>query len=188
MDQKEKLDGLRADGWQVRKCTLTGKQVYLWGVLFALPFLFLAGGMYRTFLLHRAVLLDHTGILLLFAAAVSLPIHEGLHSLGWKLSGRLKKEDTVFLLCHGLPMCPCKAILSAKAYLIGVFLPFLVLGGGSLLFLILYPGTISLLTALVNLTLPGADLVIAYEILRSGAALVADSPECPGFIGLYHKD
>lgn len=78
---------LQENGWHVRTYTMSGRQTYLQGILFALPFLLLAGGMYRIFLLERAVLLDHTGIILLAAAAVSLPVHEALHGLGWKWGG-----------------------------------------------------------------------------------------------------
>ena len=59
-----------------------------------------------------------------------------------------------------------------------------VLGGGSCIFLLLCPGTISVLAVLVNLILPGADLVIAWRVLRSGASMVADSPDQAGFIAL----
>ena len=176
---------LEENGWQARTYTMNSRQTYLQGILFALPFLFLAGGMYRTFLLERAVLLDHTGIVLLAAAAVSLPVHEALHGLGWKLGGRLGREQVSLIFRHGMPMCTCRVVLPVRAYLTGTLLPFIVLGGGSFFYLVACPGTVSLLTALVNLTLPGADLAIAYKVLRSGADMVADSPEEAGFVALF---
>ena len=87
MKDLQETNYLQENGWHVRTYTMSGRQTYLQGILFALPFLLLAGGMYRIFLLERAVLLDHTGIILLAAAAVSLPVHEALHSLGWKWGG-----------------------------------------------------------------------------------------------------
>lgn len=176
---------LEENGWQARTYTMNSRQTYLQGILFALPFLFLAGGMYRTFLLERAVLLDHTGIVLLAAAAVSLPVHEALHGLGWKLGGRLGRGQVSLIFRHGMPMCTCRAVLPVRAYLTGTLLPFIVLGGGSFIYLVACPGTVSLLTALVNLTLPGADLAIAYKVLRSGADMVADSPKEAGFVALF---
>lgn len=176
---------LEENGWQARTYTMNSRQTYLQGILFALPFLFLAGGMYRTFLLERAVLLDHTGIVLLAAAAVSLPVHEALHGLGWKLGGRLGREQVSLIFRHGMPMCTCRVVLPVRAYLTGTLLPFIVLGGGSFIYLVACPGTVSLLTALVNLTLPGADLAIAYKVLRSGADMVADSPKEAGFVALF---
>lgn len=82
-------------------------------------------------------------------------------------------------------MCTCRAVLPVRAYLTGTLLPFIVLGGGSFIYLVACPGTVSLLTALVNLTLPGADLAIAYKVLRSGADMVADSPKEAGFVALF---
>ena len=197
------LESLTAQGWQAKRHTLTTSQTYLWGTLFALPFILLAGGMYRMFLFDRAVLLDHTGLILLAVIIVSVPLHEALHGFGWKLAGRLHKGDVTFFLRSGIPMCACRTILPTKAYLIGTLLPFFILGGGSFLFLFLCPGTISVLTALVNLMLPGADpgtisvltalvnlmlpgadLAISWRVLRSEAELIADNPDGAGFIGL----
>ena len=178
------LEFLTAQGWMAKRHTLTTFQTYLWGTLFALPFILLAGGMYRMFLFDRAVLLDHTGLILLAVIIVSVPLHEALHGFGWKLAGRLHKGDVTFFLRSGIPMCACRTVLPAKAYLIGTLLPFLVLGGGSFLLLFLFPGTVSVLAALVNLMLPGADLAISWRVLKSEAALIADSPDGAGFIGL----
>ena len=73
------LEFLTAQGWQAKRHTLTTFQTYLWGTLFALPFVLLAGGMYRIFLLDRAVLQDHTGLILLIVIIASVPLHEALH-------------------------------------------------------------------------------------------------------------
>ena len=178
------LELLTTQGWLAKRHTLTTFQTYLWGTLFALPFVLLAGGMYRIFLLDRAVLQDHTGLILLIVIIASVPLHEGLHGFGWILAGRLQKGDVAFFIHSGIPMCACRTILPAKAYLTGTLLPFFILGGGSFIFLLFCPGTISVLTALVNLMLPGADLAISWLVLRSEAALIADNPDGAGFIGL----
>ena len=178
------LEAFTARGWRAQRHTLTAAQTYLWGSLSALPFVLLAGGLYRMLLFRRAVLLEHTGLILLTVIVISVPLHEALHGLGWKLAGRLQKGDVAFFLRGGIPMCACRTVLPAKAYLIGTLLPFLVLGGGSFLLLFLFPGTVSVLAALVNLMLPGADLEISWRVLKSEAALIADSPDGAGFIGL----
>lgn len=181
------LESLTAQGWRAERYTLTAAQTYLWGIIFALPFVLLAGGLYRMLLLNRAALLDHTSLILLAVILVSVPLHEALHGLGWKLAGRLRKGDVTFFIRGGIPMCACRTILPAKAYLAGALLPFLILGSGSFLFLFLCPGTVSLLAALVNLTLPGADLAISWRVLRSEASLIADNPDGAGFIGLVRN-
>ena len=50
---------------------------------------------------------------------------------------------------------------------------------------VLYFSITAVLAAVVNLLLPGADLLIAWTILRSGAARIVNQPEKFGFIGLY---
>ena len=182
--QTRSLSAYRSRGWQLQPYTLTTAQTYLWGILFALPFLLLAGGLYRAFLLEHALLLDHTGLILLAVLVVSLPLHEALHGVGWRLAGGLSQGEVSFVLRHGLPMCSCRAVLPTRAYLVGVLLPFVVLGGGSLAAMVLWPGTVTVLAALTNLLLPGADLAIAFSVLRSGAALVADTPDQAGFVAL----
>ena len=51
--------------------------------------------------------------------------------------------------------------------------------------MIVYPGTVSVLTVWVNLLLSGADLLIAWKVLRCGAMQVADHPNQAGFIGFF---
>lgn len=185
MDVRNQIDQFIADGWHCRNYTFAFRQAYIWGTLIALPFAALACGGYRVFLMNRAVLLDHGKLILLAVIVVSHPLHELLHGLGWKLAGRLENYEIKYLFQHGIPMCSCLTVLSAKAYITGVLLPFLVLGGGSIVFLIVYPNTISVLAALVNQLLSGADLLISWKILRSGAVKIAYNQDQAGFIGLF---
>ena len=57
------LEAFTARGWRAQGHTLTAAQTYLWGSLSALPFVLLAGGLYRMLLFRWAVLLDHTGLI-----------------------------------------------------------------------------------------------------------------------------
>ena len=126
--------------------------------------------------------------ILLAVLAVSLPVHEALHGLGWRLAGRLDRGAGSLVFRRRLPMCSCRAGLPAGAYPTGGLLPLWVPGGGRLLAMVAWPGTVTVLAALVNLTLPGADLAIACGVMRSGAALVADSPDQAGFLALVPND
>ena len=56
----------------------------------------------------------------------------------------------------------------------GVLTPFVILGLGSVLFVFIYPGTISLLTMIVNFVAAGADLIIAFSVLKEQDGLIAD--------------
>ena len=93
MDIRSQIARLTEEGWRSRDYTLTSKQTYIWGTLIALPFVALAGGLYRVFLLDEAVLLDHTSLILLAVIVVSLPVHEILHGLGWALTGLMYCAD-----------------------------------------------------------------------------------------------
>lgn len=176
------------NGWQSYTYTMTGIQANLWGILAALPFLLLTGGLYRAFLIKRAVLLGNIPIVLAVILLVSLPLHEGLHGLGWKLAGKTGKGEILFFISQGMPMCTCRKALPVGQYLMGILLPFLMLGMGSILLLIIYPGTFFVLTAFVNLTISGADLVIAGMLLQSGSTLAVDCPDQAGFIGWRRRD
>ena len=84
-----------------------------------------------------------------------------------------------------MPSCACKVALEKKSYLTGVLAPFAVLGLGSILFVCAYPGTVSLLTLMVNFIAAGADLLIALHVFREGNCLIADHPTEAGYIAFY---
>ena len=81
-----------------------------------------------------------------------------------------------------MPSCACKVALKKQQYLIGVLTPFVILGLGSVLFVLIYPGTVSLLTMIVNFIAAGADLVIAFNVLKEHDSLIVDHPTEAGYI------
>lgn len=170
-----------------RARTFTKSQAMLYGVLCALPFLIAVGCLFRFALRDRAQLLTLGGpsffIAFLAIIAVSVILHELLHGLGWMVAGPLRWQDVHFHLSALMPTTSCEIPLAKRAYLIGVLLPFAVLGLASLTFLLIFPGTLSLLSALVNFTLAGADLVIAACVLREPQnARIADHPTLAGYV------
>lgn len=170
-----------------RARTFTKSQAMLYGVLCALPFLLAVGCLFRFALRDRAQLMSLGGPTF-FAAflaiiAVSVTLHELLHGLGWMVAGSLRWRDVHFHLSAMMPTTNCEIPLAKRAYLTGVLLPFAVLGLASLALLLIFPGTLSLLSALVNFTLAGADLVIAACVLREPQnARIADHPTLAGYV------
>ena len=81
-----------------------------------------------------------------------------------------------------MPSCACRVTLKKKQYLIGVLTPFVILGLGRVLFVFIYPGTISLLTMMVNFIAAGADLVIALNVLKEQDSLIVDHPTEAGYV------
>lgn len=158
------------------------------GTLYAFPFLALEIGMYQTFLSHRASQVkDHSAaevLIVLAMAAVSLVLHEALHGVGWAAAGGLGWKGIALGRKGLLPSCYCPAALPAGQYQAGVLLPFLVLGGGSMVLLLICPGMGTVLLAFVNLYLSGEDLAVAFAALRSGAPLFAGIREGVGFVAI----
>ena len=86
-----------------------------------------------------------------------------------------------------MPSCACKMALSKGKYLFGVLFPLIVLGGGSILFLFVYPGTVSILTMAVNIVAAGADVLIAMKVISDTRknVLIADHPTEAGYVAFY---
>ena len=80
-----------------------------------------------------------------------------------------------------MPSCACRVTLKKKQYLIGVLTPFVILGLG----VFIYPGTILLLTMIVNLVAAGVDLIIAFNVLKERDSLIVDHPKEAGYIIFY---
>lgn len=170
-----------------RARTFTKSQAMLYGILCALPFLIAIGCLFRFALRDRAQLMTLGGptffVAFLAIIAVSVTLHELLHGLGWMAAGPLRWQDVHFHLSALMPTTSCERPLAKSAYLVGVLLPFAVLGLASLACLLIFPGTLSLLSALVNFTLAGADLVIALCVLREPQnARIADHPTLAGYV------
>ncbi len=180
---------LHEKGYQEKDVTIPSGKAMVFGTLYALPFVIAFGLLYRFLLIERAYLLEVSGIAfyVLFIAiiAVSVVIHELLHGIGWAAASG-KGWNVIRFNIHALmPSCACKAVLKKGAYLTGVLAPFVVLGFGSVLFIFIYPGTVSFLTMMVNFISAGADLMIAFQVLRERDGFIADHPTEAGYIAFY---
>lgn len=189
----EDFERMKADllekGYQEKDVTITSGKAMVLGALYGLPFVIVFGLWYRFFLIERAYLLEVSGIAfyVLFIAiiAVSVVIHELLHGIGWAVASGKGWNAVRFNINAMMPSCACKAVLKKRAYLAGVLAPFTVLGGGSVLFIFIYPGTVSLLTMIVNFISAGADLMIAFQVLKERDGFIADHPTEAGYIAFY---
>ena len=180
---------LKASGYREKNVTISSGKAMILGVVYALPFIIIVGLLYRFILIERAYLLKISGLsfyIMLGAIIVaSVVIHELLHGIGWAVSSGKGWKVVRFNINAMMPSCACKTALKKKAYLIGVLAPFAVLGLGSILFVFIYPGTISLLTMMVNFTAAGADILIAVKLLKEKDVLIADHPTEAGYMAFY---
>ena len=182
---------LQEAGYLEQDITFPSTKAIALGLLCALPFVALFGAIFRLFLIDRAQLSDAGGIafyiMVLVIVAVSVIIHELLHGLGWAIFGKKGWTAIHFNISALMPTCTCQAALTKRQYLAGVLAPFLVLGLGSAIFLLIYPGTISVVTMMVNFVAAGADLMIAVSVCRQPKdVLIADHPNQAGYIA-YSK-
>lgn len=177
---------LREKGYQEKDVTMSSAKAMVSGGLSALPFVIIFGFMYRFLLIERAHLLEVGGLsfyVMVFAIIViSTVTHELLHGIGWAVSSGKGRDVFRFNINAMMPSCACKTALRKKQYLVGVLTPFIVLGLGSVLFIFIYPGTVSMLTMLVNYIAAGADLTIAFNVLKEQAGLIVDHPTKAGYI------
>lgn len=180
---------LKAGGYREKDVTIPPGKATVLGVVFSLPFIVIIGLIYRSVLIERAHLSEIEGfsfyIMFIAIIAISVVVHELLHGIGWAISSGKGWKVVRFNISAMMPSCACKVALEKKAYLIGVLAPFVVLGLGSILFVFVYPGTVSLLTMMVNFVAAGADLLIALHVLREENCFIADHPTEAGYIAFY---
>lgn len=177
---------LKENGYREKDVTISSGKAMVLGVACAFPFIMIFGLAYRFVLVERAHLLEIGGIsfYIMFVAiiAVSVVIHELLHGIGWAISSGKGWSVVRFNINAMMPSCSCQSALTRGQYLVGVLMPFLVLGAGSVVFLFVYPGTVSVLTMAVNFVAAGADLLIALRAAKEKGALIADHPTQAGYI------
>ena len=180
---------LKANGFREKDVIIPSGKAMVLGIVYTLPFVITLGLLYRFLLIKRAHLSEVGGlsfyIMFIAIIAISVVIHELLHGIGWAISSGRGWSVVRFNISALMPSCACKAVLTRGQYLVGVLLPFLVLGTGSAVFLFLYPGTVSVLTMAVNFVAAGADLLIALRAARERGALIADHPTEAGYIAYF---
>ena len=185
-DFRDMSDALKASGYSEKLVTIKQSQVMLGGLLCALPFASAFGAAYRLLLTDRAHLSDASGLgfyaMFIGIVIISAFVHELLHGLGWTLAGGRGWGSVRFNISALMPSCSYTAPLARGQYIAGVLAPFVLLGGGSAIFMFVYPGTISVLTMIVNFLLAGADLLIAFKALRGRGELIVDHPTKAGYV------
>lgn len=186
----EKFQNTRAEllekGYKEKNVTITSGKAMVQGVLYALPFVITFALLYRFLLIDRAYLTEIGGIsfyaMFIAIIAISVIIHELLHGIGWAISSGKGWNVVRFNINAMMPSCACKVPLEKREYLIGALTPLVILGLGSVLFMFIYPGTVSLLTMVVNFIAAGADLIIAFNVLKERDSLIVDHPTEAGYI------
>lgn len=130
-------------------------------------------------------------ILAWIAAVVSIPVHELLHGLTWRMFCKNGWDSIHFGVMWSklTPYCHCKEPLNIKSYLIGAIMPFLVLGVAVGIIAIITGNPYILLLASLNILSSGGDTTVVFKLLThidKENALVLDHPTEVGYV-LFEK-
>lgn len=127
-----------------------------------------------------------SSILLLILIIISIPIHEFLHGGTWQFFCKKRCKSIKFgvLWSKLTPYCYCKEPLSSKHYLIGLLMPFLILGIGIGVISIILRSPVILIVASLNILSAGGDTTIALKLFkyRNKNVLILDHPKEVGFV------
>ena len=128
----------------------------------------------------------YSSILLLVLIIISIPIHELLHGFAWQFfcTERWKSIKFGVLWSKLTPYCHCKEPLSVKHYLIGLLMPFFILGIGIGIISIILRSPLILIVSLLNILSAGGDTTIALKLFkyRNKNVLILDHPKEVGFV------
>ena len=102
--------------------------------------------------------------LFFFLVAASIPVHEGLHALGWAAANG-SFRGLRFGVAEGSPYCACTRPMRRWKYLAGLLAPFVLLVAGGVF----------------NIVCAGGDLLVAFRAFGS-RGLLLDHPERCGFV------
>lgn len=169
------------DNYEEKAYVFSKLKTYVAGIAIPLIITIILGKLYR--FLHGNTLdfeLNYAIFTILIIA--SIIIHELIHGLAWCLGCKQGFKSIAFGLNGLMPYCHCKEALDCTKYLVGVLMPFLILGTGLLAIAFASANMWILITAVINIFVAGGDLLIAFELRKAKKARIFDHPTDPGFI------
>lgn len=174
---------MEAQGYREEKKTISAVMANVLALVTALPF---AAVFYVAYLwlwgYEGSGLREPVIALVLFL--VSIPIHEGLHGLGWVRYCQNGWNSIRFGLIKELltPYCHCGEALEARQYIVGLLLPFLVLGILPCAVALLAGNQVLIWVGAVNILGAGGDTTIACYLLGCRKERIVDHPTECGFV------
>ena len=183
---------LAEKGYSEKEVIIGPVRANVQGFLFGVPFFVLFSLVYRLFFTENAHIMETEGMGFLLVLAVVMfaviAVHEALHGIGWAMASGKGFDKVWFGVSSLMPVCAYHAVMSKKQYLTGVLLPFIALGTASVLFMMIYPGTLAEIIMLIAFVGAGGDLLIAFSLRKEPKdAIIADHPSKPGYYA-YTRD
>lgn len=161
---------MEADGYTCRELTVGIVKANIFALLLAVPVFAIA---FALFILvnrdgNNTGISAGSGIVYLLLLIILVFVHEGLHGITWGIFAphHMKDIEFGFMKEYLTPYCTCTAPLKKGPYILGAFMPCLVLGIIPCIIAIM-TGNISLLIlGVIGILTAGGDLMIILMILR----------------------
>lgn len=181
---------LETQGYHAEDATVSVVKANILALVLGIPFLALFGLLFHVFHPDRSIAEMMNGpvqaFLLLGLLALSIPIHEGFHGLGWVTFCKDKWKSIQFgVMWESLtPYCHCREPLSVGQYYLGLLLPCTMLGWIPCIFAVIFGSGFWLLFGIVGIFLAGGDLTIACIMVKylGRDAKILDHPDQCGAV------
>lgn len=181
-------EGLEKDGYQAISCTISILKANVMAFVTTLPIIILFGAIY---LLKNSMteINDLDVVWIIAGMVVCIPIHEFFHGLAWRLHCKNGWKSIHFGVIWDklTPYCNCMEPLSFKQYLVGVLMPFLVLGIGLFGVVFFLGNTLLLSVCFLNIFAAGGDITISLGLIKYRKAMIIDHPTECGFWAFYKE-
>ena len=176
---------LKGQGFVQKDCTLKARSA-LWlglaaaAIVSAAALLLYALVAQKKWSLTGALWLDCACMAAVFV--LSIPLHEGLHALGWGvLSGTFDGLRFGYNRELLTVYCACERKMRRVPYFLGTLLPFLLLGAAPCAAAAASGSVWLLIGGIYNIFCAGADLCVAAKAVFCGGTWVLDHPSRCGF-------
>ena len=118
---------------------------------------------------------------------LSIPVHEFLHGFTWQFFCKKRWKSIKFgiLWSKLTPYCHCKEAVTTKEYLLGLLMPFLILGIVLGIISIILENPYMMFFSFFNILSAGGDTTIAFKLfkyIKRKNVLILDHPTECGFV------
>lgn len=163
---------LEAEGFRAEDATMSAVKANIMAFVMTLPveavFLVAFRVLHRDVNFFSSINSAWGALVFCLATFLSIPVHEGLHGLGWIGFTKLKGKSIQFgVMWNSLtPYCHCREPLLVEQYFIGLLLPFTVLGVIPCIAALVTGSGPLLLFGAINVLMAGGDITIAWLLLK----------------------
>ena len=183
---KKEEDRMINEGYEKHEFTVSIVQANMYSFVVGLPFIALFVLLY--FLVGNEFVITNEWVAVVIFVLNLIAgtfVHEGLHGLGYAPSAKNHFKDIEFGFIPEMltPYCVCNCLLRKHQYLIGLLMPFFVLGVCVSIIGIVFGNLALLISGAFQIICAGGDLLVAYLVIwnksKKKDALYYDHPtEC----------